>query len=126
VLLMAIASWTCAALAGAYLLTHWLAGGAKVTRLPATLVVTHPLLAVAGLACWIAFLLTQSRALAWAALGAIAATAFFGFVMLTRWLGSGRHGGRTRFPVLAVVLHGLAGVVTFVLVLLSVSRVLAH
>ncbi|WP_336205743.1 hypothetical protein [Nonomuraea sp. LPB2021202275-12-8] len=125
-------TWSFAALVGIYLLYLWLAGGglrrqtAKVTPLPATLIFSHPVLAVAALACWIAHLLTGSRALAWVAFGGLAVAALLGFVMFTRWLGSGRHGGRARFPMVAVILHGVAGLVTFVLVLLTASSALSY
>ncbi|MBF8190178.1 hypothetical protein ITP53_31520 [Nonomuraea sp. K274] len=115
-----------AALAGVYLLHQWLAGGglrrAKVTRFPVALIFSHPVLAVTALACWAGGLLTGSRVLAWVAFGGLAVTALLGFAMFTRWLGAGRHekGGRG-LPVLAVALHGLAGVTTFTLVFLAAS-----
>ncbi|SDK95576.1 hypothetical protein SAMN05421874_113142 [Nonomuraea maritima] len=128
--LVTAVSWTIAALAGAYLLLSWLPRGrqrrdarrAKVTRFPGALVVGHPALAVAAFACWAGGLLTGSRALAWTAFGALAVAALLGFAMSTRWLGAGRHGNAVRgFPVLAVALHGLAGVATFTLLLLAAS-----
>ncbi|MEV0229432.1 hypothetical protein [Nonomuraea sp. NPDC050786] len=124
--LVTAAAWTIAALAGVYLLYYWLSGGglrrAKVTRFPAALVFAHPALSVSALVCWIAGLVTGSRVLAWTAFGALAAAALLGFAMFTRWLGAGRHKVRGRgFPVLAVTLHGLAGVATFALVLLTAS-----
>ncbi|MFI7132482.1 hypothetical protein ACIBQ1_42870 [Nonomuraea sp. NPDC050153] len=124
--LVTAVAWTIAALAGVYLLCHWLSGDglrrAKVTRFPVALVCAHPAVAVSALVCWVGGLVTGSRTLAWAAFGGLAVAALLGFVMFTRWLGAGRHkmGGR-RFPVLAVTLHGLAGVATFALVLLTAS-----
>ncbi|WP_327091008.1 hypothetical protein OIE66_10395 [Nonomuraea sp. NBC_01738] len=92
----------------------------KVTRFPVALIFSHPTLAVSALACWVGYLLTGQRALAWAAFGVLSCAALLGFTMFTRWIGAGRHakGAERRFPLLAVVLHGLAGVTTFVLVLL--------
>ncbi|MED7922840.1 hypothetical protein SMD20_01235 [Nonomuraea sp. LP-02] len=124
--LVTAGTWTIAALAGAYLLRRWLAGGggrrAKVTRFPLALVLSHPALAVSALACWAAALATGSRALAWLATAGLAAAALLGFVMFTRWLGSGRHGDAVSgLPVLAVALHGLAGVTVFALVFLTAS-----
>ena len=127
--LVTAGTWLFTALVGIYLLYLWTSGGglrqqaAKVTRFPTTLVLSHPALAVSALACWVAFLLTGSRALAWTAFGALAAAALLGFTMFTRWLGAGRHarGAERRFPTLAVVLHGVAGVATFVLALLTAS-----
>ncbi|MEV0381014.1 hypothetical protein [Nonomuraea sp. NPDC050643] len=124
--LVTAVTWTIAALAGVYLLYFWLSAGglrrAKVTRFPMALVFSHPALAVSSLVCWAAGLITGSRALAWAAFGGLAVAALLGFAMFTRWLGAGRHatGGR-RVPVLAVTLHGLAGLATFTLVFLTAS-----
>ncbi|MEU8245115.1 hypothetical protein [Nonomuraea sp. NPDC048916] len=127
--LITAATWAFTALMGIYPLYLWLAGGglrrqaAKVTRFPVTLLVSHPALALSALACWVGYLLTGDRVLAWVAFGVLALAALLGFVMFTRWLGAGRHarGAQRRFPLLAVGLHGLAGVATFVLVLLTVS-----
>lgn len=125
--LLTTVTWVSTALVGFYLLRLWLSGGglrrqaAKVTRFPLTLVLSHPTLAVTALGCWVGHLLTGSRALAWTAFGTLATAVLLGFVMFTRWLGGGRHarGAERRFPVVAVALHGVAGVATFVLVLLT-------
>ncbi|MFG1710873.1 hypothetical protein ACFLIM_47705 [Nonomuraea sp. M3C6] len=127
--LVTAVTWTIAALAGVYLLYHWLSGGglrrAKVTRFPAALIFSHPTLAVSALVCWVAGLVTGSRVLAWVAFGGLAVAALLGFAMFTRWLGAGRHEKAGRgFPVLAVALHGLAGVATFTLVFLTASAAL--
>ncbi|MDR8415014.1 hypothetical protein [Nonomuraea sp. 3-1Str] len=122
-------TWTCTAIVGIYLLYLWLSGGGlrqqatKVTRFPVTLIFSHPVLATAALACWVAHLVTGVRALAWTAFGVLAVAALLGFTMFTRWLGGGRHarGAERRFPVLAVALHGLGGVVTFALALAAAA-----
>jgi hypothetical protein len=126
--LVTAVTWTIAALIGVYLLYRWLSGGglrgpgAKVTRFPVALILFHPALAVSALVCWMAHLVTGNRVLAWAAFGGLAVAALLGFAMFTRWLGTGRHERRgSGFPVLAVVLHGLAGVITFALVFLTAS-----
>ncbi|GAA4227256.1 hypothetical protein GCM10023075_29710 [Streptosporangium album] len=127
--LVAIVTWLITAMAGIYLLYLWLSGGGlrqqrtKVTRFPAVLVFAHPGLAVSALGCWVAYVLTSERTLAWVSFGVLAASALLGFTMFTRWLGGGRHarGAEQGFPVLAVVLHGLAGLTTFVLVLLTAA-----
>ncbi|MEU7747354.1 hypothetical protein [Nonomuraea sp. NPDC049158] len=127
--LVTAVTWLFTALVGIYLLYLWLSGGglrqqaAKVTRFPVTLIFSHPVLGVSALVCWVAFLLTGNRTLAWTAFVVLAAAALLGFVMFTRWLGAGRHarGAERRFPLLAVLLHGLAGVATFVLVILTAS-----
>jgi hypothetical protein len=127
--LITAVTWLFTALVGVYLLYLWLSGGGlrqqatKVTRFPVTLIFSHPVLALSALTCWMAFLITGSRLLAWTAFGVLAVAALLGFTMFTRWLGTGRHarGAERRFPLLAVLLHGLAGVATFVLVLLTAS-----
>ncbi|GGO75131.1 hypothetical protein [Nonomuraea cavernae] len=127
--LITAVTWAFTALVGIYPLYLWLAGGgprrqaAKVTRFPVTLLFSHPVLAVAALGCWIGHLVTGDRVLAWVAFAVLAVAALLGFVMFTRWLGAGRHArdAERRFPFLAVGLHGVAGVVTFVLVLLTAS-----
>ncbi|MEV8632514.1 hypothetical protein AB0395_12730 [Streptosporangium sp. NPDC051023] len=127
--LVAIVTWLITAMLGVYLLYLWLSGGgprrqaAKVTRFPVVLVFAHPALALCALGCWIAYMLTSGRAFAWLAFGVLAVSALLGFTMFTRWLGAGRHarGAERRFPLVAVLLHGLAGLVTFVLVLLTAA-----
>ncbi|WP_433240525.1 hypothetical protein ACQPYK_34630 [Streptosporangium sp. CA-135522] len=127
--LIAIVTWLITAMVGIYLLYLWLSGGGlrqqrtKVTRFPAVLVFAHPSLAISALACWTLYVLTSEPALAWLSFGVLAASALLGFTMFTRWLGGGRHarGAEQRFPVLAVLLHGVAGVTTFVLVLLTAA-----
>ncbi|MEU4228127.1 hypothetical protein AB0F17_27870 [Nonomuraea sp. NPDC026600] len=127
--LITAVTWLFTALVGIYLLYLWLSGGGlrqqatKVTRFPVTLIFSHPVLALSALTCWMAFLITGSRLLAWTAFGVLAVAALLGFTMFTRWLGTGRHarGAERRFPLLAVLLHGVAGVATFVLVLLTAS-----
>ncbi|MEU1731756.1 hypothetical protein [Streptosporangium sp. NPDC020145] len=125
--LAAIVTWLITAMFGVRLLRLWLLHGgprsqaAKVTRFPAALLFAHPMLAMSALSCWGAYLVTDRRALAWLAFGALALTALLGFTMSTRWLGGGRHarGAGQRPPVLTILLHLLAGLTTFVLILLT-------
>ncbi|MFI6454333.1 hypothetical protein ACIBF6_22555 [Streptosporangium amethystogenes] len=127
--LVTIVTWLITAMVGIYLLYLWLSGGGlrqqatKVTRFPALLIFAHPALAVSALACWIGYVSTLKPALAWLSFGVLALSALLGFTMFTRWLGGGRHarGAEQRFPMVAVVLHGAAGVATFVLVLLTAA-----
>ncbi|MEU7898850.1 hypothetical protein AB0B45_39095 [Nonomuraea sp. NPDC049152] len=129
--LVAVAAWVLNALIGFYLLYLWLSGGGlrqqatKVTRFPVTLIFSHPALAVSALACWVAHLVTGQRLLAWLAFAVLGVSALLGFTMFTRWLGAGRHarGAEQRFPLLAVLAHGVVGVTTFVLVLLAASSI---
>ncbi|MET9336244.1 hypothetical protein ACWENQ_12555 [Nonomuraea sp. NPDC004354] len=126
-----VASWVLNALIGGYLLYLWLSGGGlrqqatKVTRFPVALIFSHPVLACSALACWVGYLVTGQRALAWLAFAVLSVAALLGFTMFTRWLGAGRHarGAEQRFPLLAVLAHGVVGVTTFVLVLLSASSI---
>jgi hypothetical protein len=125
----ALVAWVLSGIAGFYLLVVWLANGGlkeqatKVTRFPAVVVVGHPLLAVAGLGTWIMYLTTTRVVYAWSAFGTLVAVALLGFVMLTRWLvgRGGRHarGAEQAFPAVAVMVHGVVAVATFILVLLT-------
>ena len=126
----ALAAWILAATAGVYLLFIWVANGGlstKVTRFPVLVVVGHPLAAVLGLAVWIAYLVTEEPAYAWAAFGALLIVIMQGFMLLTRWLvgRGGRHarGAEQAFPTAAVLLHGAVAVTTFVLVFLTAMQV---
>ncbi|GGS52312.1 hypothetical protein GCM10010156_08730 [Planobispora rosea] len=127
--LITIVTWLITAMVGVYLLYLWLSGGglrqqaAKVTRFPTALIFAHPILAVSALGSWIAYVLTLEKVFAWLSFGVLAVAALLGFVMFTRWLGGGRHarGAERGFPMVAVLLHGLAGVTTFVLVLLTAA-----
>jgi hypothetical protein len=129
----ALVMWVLTAVAGFYRLTGWLSNGGlrqqgtKVTRFPVVLVVGHPTLAVLALATCVAFLLTARSVYAWSAFGALVLVALLGFTMFTRWL-TGQGGKHARdaeqgFPVVAVVVHGVVAVLTFVLVLLTAITV---
>ncbi|MEV0583468.1 hypothetical protein [Nonomuraea sp. NPDC050310] len=129
--LVTLVPWLVAALVGVYLLYIWLSGGGlrqqatKVTRFPVLLIFSHPVFAVSALVCWGIFLVTGAGSMAWAAFGVLTVAALLGFTMFTRWLGAGRHakGAERGFPLVAVAVHGLAGLTTFVLVLLTAARV---
>ncbi|WP_067484448.1 hypothetical protein [Actinomadura hibisca] len=128
----ALVVWLVTAAAGARLLLQWLAGGglraqpAKVTRYPAAVLVGHPLSAVAGLALWVAYLVTGAAGFAWAAFGTLVLVIFQGLLLFTRWLvgGGGRHARGTgqALPGPAVLVHGVVALVTFVLVFLTALR----
>jgi hypothetical protein len=128
----ATVTWVLAALAGAYLLVAWLAAGGlrgqptKVTRFPAAMVLGHPAGALVGLGIWIGFLTTARPAYAWSAFGVLAVVALLGFVLFTRWLvgRGGRHarGAEQAFPAVAVLVHGVVAVTTFILVFLAAVR----
>ncbi|WP_242886206.1 hypothetical protein [Actinomadura litoris] len=123
----ALTAWVLAAAVGGYLLVVWMANGGrstKVTRFPILVVVGHPLVAVAGLAAWIAYLFTGTAWYAWGAFAALLVVAFQGFMLFTRWLvgRGGRHarGAEQAFPATAVAVHGAVAAVTVVLVFLTV------
>lgn len=127
--LAALVAWVLSALAGIYLLPVWKANGGlrgqatKVTRYPAALVWGHPLIAIVGLVIWGLYIATTSEVYAWSAFGTLVLVAFLGFVMLTRWLvgRGGRHarGAEQAFPTVAVAVHAVVAVATFVLVFLA-------
>ncbi len=124
--LVTVAVWLVTAGFGIYLLYLWLAGGGlrgqktKVTRFPIMLIFMHPALGLLSLASWLAFMVTMRGGYVWLSFGLLCLATLLGFAMFTRWLGGGRHakGAEQGFPLVAVLLHGFAGVVTFVLVLL--------
>ncbi|HEY2505235.1 MAG TPA: hypothetical protein VGI58_01860 [Streptosporangiaceae bacterium] len=123
--------WAGTDCAGLGLLIRWLAAGrprrqsALITAFPAVCVVAHPALALAGLAAWVAFLVTGAAGLAWCAFATLAVSAMLGFVLLTRWLGGrgGRHARlpRQRFPASLVALHGVVGLSAFGLTLMAAT-----
>ncbi|MEU5879416.1 hypothetical protein [Spirillospora sp. NPDC047279] len=129
----ALAAWILAAAAGLYLLMIWLRNGGvrsqatKVTRFPMLVVIGHPCAAVAGLAVWIAYLVTEVVVFAWIAFAALLVVIFQGFLLFTRWLvgRGGRHakGAEQAFPAAAVLVHGVVAVTTFVLVFLTAIEV---
>lgn len=82
----------------------------------------HPALAVIGLMFWIFFVVSDHFSFAWIAFGALAATALLGIT----WLVSGFERRRRArvppgpvFPRKLVLLHGVAVICTFTLVLIA-------
>ncbi|HEY6277520.1 MAG TPA: hypothetical protein VIX86_14435 [Streptosporangiaceae bacterium] len=141
----ALLAWLVTAFAGLYLLAVWLIEndasqkGTARSRLPGPVIFGHVLLALSGLVVWVAYLLSNSATLGWAALGILAGIATLGVTMFTRWIPVHRAfaraetgpGGRSEFdfpaernfPVSVVVGHGLLASTTLTLVLLSVLGV---
>ena len=81
-----------------------------------------------GLVVWVAYLLTDSSGLAWAAFILLLPVAVLGLTMFARWVQAGDHRrdaavGAARpesaFPLPVVIGHGLFAVTTVVLVLLT-------
>lgn len=142
---VALVTWVITALGGFFLLVSWLSrGGMRQQRsgesgFRAPLILGHPLLAAIGLVVWIIYMATDSDALTWVALVILLIVAVLGFTMFARWLAARRSPaaattaptpGATEatsatapaerhLPVAVVLLHGLLGAVTLVLVLLT-------
>jgi hypothetical protein len=129
--IIALIVWSASAFLGLHPFWRWFAGGGirrqatKVTRFPLALVFAHPVFALAGLCCWVGYVLTGRLVDAWAAFAVMCGSALLGFALLTRWLTGegGRHarGGEQRVPPGEVVVHGLGGILTFVLVLITAT-----
>jgi hypothetical protein len=128
----ALVVWCTTACFGLYLLAMWLSHGGlkhqatRITVFPAVLTFAHPLLAAVGLAFWVSFTGTGRPECAWAGFSVLSMSTMLGFAMLTRWLvgRGGRHarGAEQHFPVRAAAVHGLVGLGTYVLVLVTAIR----
>lgn len=136
---VALISWIVTALAGATLLSIWLARGglrqqgqgAGASRFPPALIFGHALLAATGLIIWIIYLSIDTDSLRWVAFAILLVVATLGFTMATRWrqerAAAEATTGQTstvlppeqHFPVPLIGLHGLLAVTTLVLVLLT-------
>ena len=101
----ALVTWITAAAGGLYLLSIWLIEYDKefqsvaATRLPPPVLAGHVLLALGGLAVWIAYLIYDVDRLVWAALVALLLAATLGIVMAVRWVAvyrAGRAAARER------------------------------
>jgi hypothetical protein len=78
----------------------------------------HPALAMAGLGCWVAFVVTRFHTFAWLAFGVIVVTIGAGISWLIRsTLAGRRHPGSPGplFPPRLIMLHGSAAALTLVL-----------
>jgi hypothetical protein len=125
---VALVTWLVTAAGGAILVGIWFArGGPRAgsgTRLAPGLVFGHVGLAVLGLVFWIAYLATDTGALAWVGFGALLPVALLGFTMFARWLASRRtEVAEAGFPIVVVLGHGLLAAVTLVLALLAAAGV---
>ena len=131
----ALISWVLTAGGGFVLLAIWLRNGGMSQRAPGEirpfLFLGHFLLAATGLVLWIAFVATDSDALAWIAFAILVVVALLGWTMFAIWYR--RRQGMTatdqappmgspaeqRFPVPIIALHGLLAVITVVLVFIA-------
>ena len=89
---VALIVWFITALWGLYMLAVWLIEndatrpGSSASRLPLPVILAHVTFAVSGLVVWVAYLLLDRPALAWAAVGILVAIALLGFTMFARWI----------------------------------------
>jgi len=86
-----LASWLITASLGAFMLYTWLARGglgrerAKPGGLPPQLIFGHAAAAITGLLVWAAFLASDARPLAWAAVGLLMTAIGLGLCTVTLW-----------------------------------------
>jgi hypothetical protein len=137
----ALIAWVVTAGGGFVLLSIWLArGGMRQVghaggRIRPPLILSHFLLAAAGLVVWIVYLASDNEALAWIALAFLGVVALLGFTMFGIWAkqrqahtvasigAAAADPPELHFPVPIVALHGLLAATTIVLVLLTASGV---
>jgi hypothetical protein len=133
----ALISWVITAGGGFVLLSIWIARGgmrqqrANGGRIRPALILSHFLLAAAGLLVWIIYIANDNETLAWIAFAALLVVAVLGFTMFGIWLRQRQARAGTaepatadvpaeqHFPVPIVGLHGLLAATTLVLVLLT-------
>jgi hypothetical protein len=137
----ALIAWVATAGGGFVLLALWLKHGGmnqrEHGRIRPPLILSHFLLAAAGLVVWIVYVVADKEVLAWIALAMLAVVALLGFTMFFVWLRERRTGvlaqaattpataagggapAERRFPVAIVTVHGLLAVTTVVLVFLA-------
>jgi len=137
----ALITWVLTAGGGFVLLSIWLArGGMRQqreagNRIRPPLIMSHFLLAAAGLVLWIIYIAADKDALAWIAFAALLVVAALGFTMFAIWLRRRQARGAVaesvtpdtpaeqHFPVAIVGLHGVLAATTLVLVLLTAAGV---
>ena len=133
----ALITWVLTAGGGFVLLAIWLARGGMHqqaeggNRIRPPLIMSHFLLAAAGLVVWIIYVVDNKKTLAWIAFAALLVVALLGFTMFAIWLRRRQGRGAVaeavtpntpaeqHFPVAIVGLHGLLAATTLVLVLLT-------
>ena len=112
---VALIVWFVTALWGLYMLAVWLIEndatrqGNSASRLPLPVILAHVTFAVTGLGVWVAYLLVDRPALAWAAVGILVAIALLGLTMFARWIPVYRMADEEmRVPVAALSAGGAA------------------
>ena len=138
---IALITWVVTAGFGFIMLAIWLSrGGMRQgrdggSRIRPPLILSHFLLAAAGLVVWIIYLAADKDALKWVAFVILAVVALLGWTMFFIWAGQRQRRlgpaaqaggaavatepGEQHFPISVIVLHGLFAVATVVLVLLT-------
>ena len=137
----ALITWVLTAGGGFVLLAIWLSRGGmrqqeeRGNRIRPPLIMSHFLLAAAGLVLWIIYVVDSKKTLAWIAFAALLVVALLGFAMFAIWLRRRQGGGAVseavtpntpaeqHFPLAVVGLHGLLAATTLVLVLLTAAGV---
>lgn len=98
------------------------------TRLPVPVISLHALLGLGGLSLWLAYLLIDEGRIAWISVIVLVCVAALGLTMAVRWVGVYRaYVGagsmpappERKFPLPVVVAHGVVGIITFALVLVT-------
>ena len=123
----ALVAWLVTAGGGSILLLTWLRHGGSSRREGIGLVrlSTHAGTALAGLACWIAFIATEDSWLAWVAVALLAVVSAIGLSMFVSWLRGRNEAQHTElpaeaaFPVPVVIAHGGLALVTVTLSVLA-------
>jgi hypothetical protein len=133
----ALITWVITAGFGLTMLVIWLKNGGMQQRggggkIAPWLILSHFLLAAAGLVVWIVYLAADEDALAWIAFVALAVVALLGWTMFFGWArqrsqvqastaapAAVEPGAELRFPIPVIAVHGVAAVTTVVLVFLT-------
>jgi len=128
----ALITWLLTAGGGFVLLLVWVSrGGMRQTesgsRIRPPLILSHFLLAAAGLVLWIIYVFSDNDTLAWLAFAILVVVALLGWTMFAIWLRRRRTAeavetdrpAEQHFPVSVVALHGVLAVTTVVLVFLA-------
>ena len=129
----ALITWVITAGGGFVLLAIWLKNGGMQQqsggRIRPALIMTHFLLAAAGLVLWIVYLASDKSTLAWIAFALLLVVATLGFTMFAVWLRQRPHReqmekpAEQHFPIAIVGLHGLLAATTLVLVFLAAAGI---
>lgn len=135
----ALFAWLLTICGGLILLMIWIIEydsdfqSTAATRLPVPVISAHALLALGGLTVWLSYILIDQDRLAWISVAILAVVAVLGLGMASRWIrvyrtfakpGPSLASKRTvpperHFPLPVVIIHGLLGVTTIVLVLVT-------